>query len=1470
MTRSATSTAPGDEPTGEVAPGGLRRFVDAWWPLVPIGLLCYVPLLLTRPGWISADTKTYLYLDPSRLLGRAWSIWDPNVGLGTVSHQTIGYLWPMGPWFWLFEAIGAPDWMAQRLWWGTLLVATVAGGAYLLRRFDLPPVAVWPGAIVLGLSPYSVAYLGRLSGVLLPAVGLPWLLAFTIQAVRTGRWRYPALFALTVTTVGSVNLTALALVGIAPLLWLVWVVVTREAAIGEVLRATARIGLLTLGTSAWWLAGLSVQASHGIDIVRYTESAEVVARTAIALEVLRGLGYWFFYGGDKLQLWIEPSFQYTKRRLVYLGTFFLPAVAFASGLVGRWRRRLFFVALLVIGVVVSVGANPWNDPPLVGRLVKGFLATDRGLAFRSLPRAVPLVALASAALIAGLIAALSTRDRRLARGLAVVVVLAAIFGMVPLWQRDLVQDSLARRDVPAYWTEAARLLDERDDGTRVLEVPGSDFASYRWGNTVDPITPGMMDRPYVARELVPWGSPLAADLVNDLDLLFQERTLSPEAIAPVARLMRAGDLVFRGDLQYDRYALARPKQVWELLGEAPGLGEPIALTGPYENRPGGPMQMWDEYWTLYERHLPDGPAVAIVPVEDARPIVDVKPAAGALLLAGDGAGIVDAATAGRIDGHELIRYSANLTADDVAAELDRGAALVVTDTNRKRGERWGSLRHNRGETERVDQQALATDISDNRLPRFPDRGTDVQTVTVVEGGATVDATSYGNPITYAADDRGALALDGDLDTAWATAAFSDARGERLVITPDEPIDLDHLVLNQLTEERSRRRITRVRIDLGDGRPVEVDLGPESRTARGQRIELGERRTDRITLTILADDLGNPERYGNAGPVGFAEVTLGDNDVTAREIVRVPTDLVDAAAGRDAARTARTTYLFTRVRQDPTDRTRDDEERGMARRFRVPADRDFTLRGTARLSARADDPILDRELGTVSDGIESIESSHRMAGTRVERASAAFDGDPTTGWLGAWALTRGEHLTVTAEEPREFASFDLTVIADGLQSVPRVLDISVDGERVARVELPEIADGDEPGHTVTVPVDFPATTGRSLRLDVVSVRPARSLDWTANEFLDHPLAITDIDLDGVRVPEPAARLDDRCRTDLVTLDGEPVPVRILGSTADALAGEPLTVEPCGDAALDLAAGEHDLVVRPGAVSGFDLDQLVLDTDPDAGPTPAAAGTEGTDTGSTPTVTVDDEALDAATVTLTGLTPGEPVWLVFGQSRSDGWRARVRDGGDLGASETVDGYANGWLLTPTSATVTVDLDFTPQHRVNIAFIVSGVAVLACLALAIRRPRGAPAGGVAGDLTTDWSGEPERGPLPARLTTVLAVVAAVVGAAVAGPVVGVLVGAAAVVGARGLRSRRLLAAAPVALLAAAVATSLWLQWRDDVPAGIDWAADLQPVHPLALAAVLTLGLDAVVHACRARTPDPTADPPEPEEPPQPDPDG
>ena len=82
---------------------------------VLLALVAYVPPLLTARGQVGADTKQYLYLDPGRLLSRSVSMWDPHVGMGTVTHQTIGYAFPMGPYYWVLEQLGTPAWVLPAL-----------------------------------------------------------------------------------------------------------------------------------------------------------------------------------------------------------------------------------------------------------------------------------------------------------------------------------------------------------------------------------------------------------------------------------------------------------------------------------------------------------------------------------------------------------------------------------------------------------------------------------------------------------------------------------------------------------------------------------------------------------------------------------------------------------------------------------------------------------------------------------------------------------------------------------------------------------------------------------------------------------------------------------------------------------------------------------------------------------------------------------------------------------------------------------------------------------------------------------------------------------------------------------------------------------------------------------------------------------------------------------------------------------
>ena len=123
--------------------------------------------------------------------------------------------------------------------------------------------------------------------------------------------------------------------------------------------------------------------------------------------------------------------------------------------------------------------------------------------------------------------------------------------------------------------------------------------------------------------------------------------------------MRAGDILVQSDLQYERYNTPRPKNFWDFITRAAGLGTPTGF-GPAEpNVTIEEVQLDDELMFQTPNDLQDPPELASFPVTDPVEIVATHPTDAPLLVAGDGAGLVDAAAAGLIDGTELIRYSAS-------------------------------------------------------------------------------------------------------------------------------------------------------------------------------------------------------------------------------------------------------------------------------------------------------------------------------------------------------------------------------------------------------------------------------------------------------------------------------------------------------------------------------------------------------------------------------------------------------------------------------------------------------------------------------------------------------------------------------------------------------------------------------------------------------------------------------------------
>jgi hypothetical protein len=85
----------------------------------------------------------------------------------------------------------------------------------------------------------------------------------------------------------------------------------------------------------------------------------------------------------------------------------------------------------------------------------------------------------------------------------------------------------------------------------------------------------------------------------------------------------------------------------------------------------------------------------------------------------------------------------------------------------------------------------------------------------------------------------------------------------------------------------------------------------------------------------------------------------------------------------------------------------------------------------------------------------------------------------------------------------------------------------------------------------------------------------------------------------------------------------------------------------------------------------------------------------------------------TAKVTGAQPGKPMWLVLGQSYNEGWTAST-GGHSLGAPRLVDAYANGWMVNPTSSDFTVTMRWKPQREVDVALVLTVIAVMISLAV------------------------------------------------------------------------------------------------------------------------------------------------------------
>lgn len=1236
-----------------------------------LAALALAAVLTNEPGSFVGDFRFEFFWSPGRALARTSFLWDASRGLGRPRGEFSPVpLALLG----LFRGFGAAPALTERLWHATLLLTAGLGAVCLLRWFrpSLGLEHLVAGLFVM-FSPFPAVFLIP-SGLFINYALAPWLLLCFIRGVSEEQpWRWAALFALLIFAGGAVDLPGLvyALALIIPTTLYV-VLVERSSSPAGVVLWLARAGVLSILISAGAVVQvLAGSASLTARLVR-TESADAVNATSSWAESWRGLGYWVSYASEGRLLVRPQAASYFTSVGIVLATFLAPIVALMGFARSRWRPRLLYAALMVTAIVLMVGTYPPRDPPPYGRLVfEAYQRVASLTALRNSYKAGAGLALGVGCLLGvAIVEALATRTTR-GRALALVACVGLLISAFPFWTGNLYSSDNAMRGLPHYWRQATDFLNRQPGDSRVLVLPGTYNARYRWGSPGDDILDALLTRPHIVRTALPLSTPAAADVVDALDDEIVSGRYRPGTLGPVARRLGIGYVLIRNDLAWQHIRRVRPSAL-NVLRNDPDL-ERVASFG----QPGENVVAEDDKSTLAggERRLKP---IEVFRVRSATGPERVQPLAPATLLAGNGQAWFQLASAGELNAAEPIRYTAQTNAADLVTALDAGSPIAISDTNRRVltvATAFGS----------TDSHTLA---SGEQLKRTPDD------LFGVPGSQTVarfgDATRIASASTGSAIGglepwfRPADAFDGDVGTAWLTGGLQDPIGRSVRVDFSRPQGLSAVDVTGAVLLGTGRAVTAASLHFSDGSEVRVDLrkGTAQVRFRARRSRWLEVRIDAVAGAGLR-------------PVGFAEVSIPGLDLV--EQLQLPDDLFRLARRHAAlrARLARapTRYLMERlVGAGPR-----PIETAMRRRFFSAGDRSFSIRGTLEIGPSTADETIDSLLG---DEVGAY-GSERYKGLLAYRGGMAVDGKAETGWQASGR--EGSSLTVRFPT-RPVDTVDVTTTTAFDRSTVSALRV-IAGANSTDVAIPpsdncnslNLAAGAVcRSHTE---IRLPRTEADHIVIEVTGVQPRVGALGPA------PIEINEVTIAPQGFAIPASH-QPGCVEGVLAVDGTQVPVRVEASTEQILGGKPVPFVGC--APMALAAGWHRVDAGPFTL----VDSVVLAT------------------GVRPDLHVRSVtpprllSSDPSRLRLRLARTSERLLLVGGQAYDPQWRATL-DGRSLGPPVAVDTQV-GWVL-PRGARV-VSVTYGPQRVYRVAMTLSFATAALCLIVAVRgssRPRRARTG-------------------------------------------------------------------------------------------------------------------------------------------------
>lgn len=1098
-------------------------------PLVVAGL--FVVSLLQHPGSTTFDTKLDLVVDPTAFLLNALQPWTPQMNLGSLQNQASGYLFPIGPFFVLGEALHVPEWLWQRVWSGLVLAAAFEGMRRLARVWlTIGPRTAVVAGLAYALAPRVLTTVGVLSGETLPGAVLPWTVLPLVVAARGGMpWlRAAVLSAATVPFMGGQNATEV--IAILPLPFAVILLAGRwsRARVGVAMAWSALVAAATL----WWVGPLLVLGRHAPPFLDFIESSEITTRGVGWLEAARGVTHWVAYLPVGTSHW-QAGWDLVYRPVLVVATSFVAAL----GLVGLTSRRLGDRRVLIFSLVLGLAVlTLGHGGPAGSPLWESYraLLDGAGAPFRNIHKSDPLVRVP---LALGLALALPGLDRwgnrqgvrwwrpwldgwvPALRGRGGVLARAVAVGLLAVTALPAASGSLRADDgwskVPDSWQRMGQVLRDLPSSSRVLVVPAATSVAQVWGRTVD--------EPVQAVDGVAWASRSQIPLtpVGGLRLLdaVEQRLASgqpSDGLVPLLRRAGVSHVLVRTDL-VPIPGEPSAERVSSAVERSPGLDE----VQRFGRGPNGLAQV-----TLYAVSSPP-PLVAAAPLERA---VAFTGSTEDLLS------LVDARAIG--PGDPLVRRPGT------------SSAGLVTDSPKRRERSFGRIHDATSEVLTAD-----TPWSSSR-PRHdftPVEGADLVPSThpeVTSVRASSSASSIGVLGPLRPDEQPWAALDGDYGTHWATAPLTAAGGQWWEVEFAEQRVLGPItvVFDPLGADVSRIRVT---TDRGG---VSARVGADG---IARITSLGRAATSHVRITVVT------ARGGDSTQVRMAEV-IG------LPVNGPPSLLVTRPVGGDTTihlttNPGRRACVPTSVgpKCDVLASRPPEEAHGLSRLV------SFTGSGRWSVSARATaigGAAVDALFRPVGRGMTASASSV-VGSDPLVGAAAAVDGDASTAWVAA-AGDPEPFLTLSWPTQRTLSRVAL-LRGDGVPGgLPTVQSVEVDGDTVpTTVKGPfvELGDGVR-GRTLTLRLAPRSTVSGIAEVDVAGLE------------------------DLVIRVDPAAMSGTPCGFGpRLVVGDQTVQTRLSGPLGDIRSGAEIDVIPCGGA---FRLGPGDAVVTAEPVAGFAVQSITL--------------------------------------------------------------------------------------------------------------------------------------------------------------------------------------------------------------------------------------------------------------------------------------